>query len=269
MPELPEVETTVRALNRAIAGRRIRSAWVGWRRLFERSPERRALPAALVGRRIYRVDRTGKFVCFRFASGATLALHQKMSGRITIGAPDQYARFTLTLDDGRQVVFSDKRKFGRGYFYRRAIGEPLTGLGPDAAALAADPAAFGQRLAARRGRIKSVLLNQAVVAGIGNIYADEILWRAKIHPVRLASVLTTVDHRRLAAATRAVLGQAMRRGGTSFRDYLDPNLRRGTYWTVRAVYQRAGEPCRRCRTSIQKATVGGRGTHYCPTCQRV
>ncbi|MBI2624038.1 bifunctional DNA-formamidopyrimidine glycosylase/DNA-(apurinic or apyrimidinic site) lyase [Candidatus Parcubacteria bacterium] len=274
MPELPEVETTARVLNRTIAGRTIRSVWLGSARFFERSPERGKLPQVLIGQRLSRVERRGKFVCFKFASGATLAIHQKMSGRLFVdnvsgvNPIDPYVRFTMQLDDKQTVIFSDKRKFGRGYFYPQAIGAPVVGLGPDALELAARPRAFAARLEASRGRIKPTLLNQSVLAGVGNLYADEILWQAQIHPSRLVGAIDQRGRLSLASATRLVLAKALRYGGTSFRDYLDPNRKRGEYWDVRRVYQRTGEPCPRCRALIRKITMAGRGTHYCPRCQQ-
>ncbi len=274
MPELPEVETTVRGLKEAIVGRRVREVEVTWERtLANASPAE--LGAALAGVTIADVTRRGKHVVLHFADGAALAVHRRMTGNLLVrppGAPTEpYTRLTLRFDDGSELRFVDIRKFGRASYHRDQAAlaaffaqvagpEPLEDLTP-------------QRLAAllarRRGRLKPLLLDQTFLAGIGNIYADEILWTAGLHPERRADSLAPAEIGRLADAIRDVLLAAIERRGTSLRDYRDSDGERGDNQRFLAVYGRVGAPCPRCGAPIEKRWLGQRGTHVCPRCQPI
>jgi formamidopyrimidine-DNA glycosylase len=210
-----------------------------------------------------------------------MTIHLKMTGQLFVveaGAPqDRHVHLVLSLADGRELRFRDMRKFGRIGLYTRdeATGEPLRGEAPGVLATGAEPLSdeftarrFGELLARRRGRLKTLLLNQTFLAGVGNIYADESLWRARLHPLRDAATLNPDHVRRLHLALRDVLAEAVERRGSSIDDYTAPDGD-GSMQEHLQVYQRAGEPCLRCGRPIRRITVGGRSTHFCSWCQRL
>jgi formamidopyrimidine-DNA glycosylase len=212
---------------------------------------------------------------------AVMTVHLKMTGQLFVVAPsvprDGHVRLVLGLEDGRELRFRDIRKFGRVGLYPRdpVTGEPVEGSADGVLARGPEPLAeeftarrFGELLAKRRGRLKSLLLNQDFVAGVGNIYADEALWRARLHPLRDAATLRPRDARRLYQAVRHVLSEAVERRGSSVDDYTAPEGD-GSMQEHLAVYQRAGEACLRCGRPIRRIVVGGRATHFCSWCQRM
>lgn len=261
MPELPEVETIRRMLAPVLAGRRIRRAWFLSPLVADGRPEE--LSARIEGARIERVERLGKHLLIRLENG-TLDIHLRMTGKLLLNAaPGPYARAVLELDRGC-VAFDDVRQFGRMRWWPAGANPP--DLGPDALKL--PPGEFTARLRGRRGRIKPLLLNQTVIAGIGNIYADEALFRAGIHP--LAPVLRLGPRRvdRLHKAIAHVLEEAIEAGGSSVSDYLDARGERGSFQERHQVYGRAGEACVRCGAPVRRIVVAQRGTHFCAACQR-
>jgi formamidopyrimidine-DNA glycosylase len=214
---------------------------------------------------------------------AALTIHLKMTGQLFVvpaGAPsDRHLHLALALDDGREVRFRDIRKFGRVGLWPRdpltgavlagaAGGELFAGHGPEPLSASFTLRAFRARLKGRHGRLKSLLLDQAFVAGIGNIYADEALWRARLHPLRRATSLGPASEARLYRAVRSVLAEAIERRGASIDDYTAPDGD-GSMQEHLAVYQRAGEPCLRCGRPVRRIVVGQRATHYCSWCQRL
>ncbi len=262
MPELPEVETVVRSLAPHATGRLIIRA------AFGKSPVVRqdagVLASHLEGRRIERLERRGKFILFHLDRGV-LSVHLGMTGRLLANAePGPYTRASLTLDAG-SLLYDDIRQFGRIEWSAEAPAG-LARLGPDPLTVTA--ATFHSILRGRRGRIKSLLLNQRLLAGIGNIYADEILFRARIHPLAAAGRLGPARLERLLMAARQVLEQAISRGGSSISDYVDSEGRSGSFQLLHQVYGKQGSPCPRCGAAIRKIVVAQRGTHYCPHCQR-
>jgi formamidopyrimidine-DNA glycosylase len=271
MPELPEVETVARLIRPKLVGRTIEGARVRWpRTLGGISP--RAFAAAVRGARVERVWRRGKLVVIDLARGAgALVVHLRMTGRLHVepaGAdPGPYARVSLALDDGAVLHFVDVRKFGRMRFAR----EPerlLAGLGPEPLSEAFTPEVFRAALRARRRVLKPLLLDQAFVAGIGNIYADESLFRAGLHPERRSDRLAPAATRRLWGEIRAVLAEAIEREGSSFDAfYRTPEGRPGSYQHQFRVYGRTGLPCRTCGRPIARIVVAQRGTHLCRKCQ--
>jgi formamidopyrimidine-DNA glycosylase len=294
MPELPEVETIAGDLRGLVAGSRIVGARSNWPRTL-RSHEPEAFAAAVSGRGIEGVGRRGKQLLIWLgpaerpdtheaadeAEPAVLTVHLKMTGQLFVvpaGTPeDRHVHLVLGLADGREVRFRDMRKFGRIGLYSRdpATGLPVEGQAPGVLAAGPEPLAdeftaarFVAMLAARRGRLKSLLLNQDFVAGVGNIYADEALWRARLHPLRDAHTVGAQDARRLHGAIRDVLTEAVERRGSSVDDYTAPEGD-GSMQEHLAVYQRAGEPCLRCGRPIRRIVVGGRSTHFCGWCQRL
>ncbi len=263
MPELPEVETTVRSVAPRIEGRRIRRARFSSSFVLRQDAE--AAAALLEGRRIETVRRHGKFIIAELSGGAFLTIHLGMTGKLLWnGAEGPYTRAVFELDRGR-LVFDDPRQFGRIEAGTR-LPDRIGRLGPDALHTAEEE--FAKLLALRRGRIKPLLLNQLFLRGIGNIYADEALFRARIHPLAQAARLRRERVSRLYRAIQEVLRTAIERGGSSISDYVDAEGRRGWFQVSHQVYGREGEPCLECGAAIRRIVVGQRGTHYCPKCQR-
>ncbi len=263
MPELPEVETVVRTVAPRLTGRTIRRARF-YSSLVLRGDAARAA-ARLRGRRVDSVRRHGKFIIADLSGGLTLAIHLGMTGGLLWNAePGPHARAVFDLDAGR-LVYDDPRQFGR-IEVCESLPECAARLGPDALAIREDE--FAARLAARRGRIKPLLLNQVFLRGLGNIYVDESLFGARIHPLAQVSRLRTERVRRLYASIQKVLRAAVEAGGSSISDYVDADGHAGNFQVQHRVYGREGEPCVNCGTPIRRIVVGQRGTHYCPKCQR-
>ena len=262
MPELPEVESVRRQLEPALLGRQVVKVWTDVQRRFHR-PER------LAGRTVTAVGRRGKFLICPLDGGLELVLHLGMTGVLHFGAADAYARARITLDDGRDLVFRDVRRFGCLAVVDAGVYEALptlARLGPEPLSEAFDPERFARALAATRSPVKPYLLTQRPVAGVGNIYADEALWLARIHPAS-----RRVGRRRalaLHAAIRQVLVDAIAREGTTFRDYRMVNGEGGRNASFLTAYGQAGRPCPRCGAPLRKVALGGRGTTFCPVCQR-
>jgi formamidopyrimidine-DNA glycosylase len=282
MPELPEVETVARDLRPRIVGATIVGARSSWARtLRTHNPE--AFATAVAGRRVEAVGRRAKLVVVELSWGAALTIHLKMTGQLFVvpaNAPeDPYVRLVLELADGREIRFRDIRKFGRIGLYERdpATGELTTEVGGAAVFAAFGPEPldpdfrlrdFRRRLRRRKGRLKSLLLDQAFLAGVGNIYADEALWTARLHPLRTVGTLRPADERRLFEAVRAILSEAIDRRGSSIDDYTAPDGD-GSMQERLQVYQRTGEPCPRCRRPVKRIVIGARSTHFCTWCQRL
>ena len=259
MPELPEVETIARTLAPRILGRRIVDARFHSRLVVREDPAR--LRRRIVGRTVAAVRRHGKFLLLDLG-GETLAIHLGMTGRLLWdAAPGPYTRAEFLLDGG-VLLYDDVRQFGRIELADRAAA-----LGPDA--LSISEAGFLRRLAARRGRVKPLLLNQAFLSGLGNIYVDEALFRARLHPLARAERLGPVRARRLHRAIGEVLAAAIAAGGSSISDYVDSDGRAGAFQLEHRVYGKEGEPCVVCGAAIRRIVVAQRGTHYCPRCQRL
>jgi len=271
MPELPEVETVARDLRGLIVGATIVDAETRWERtLRDADPE--AFADGVAGRRIEAVGRRAKQVVVELSGGAYLTIHLKMTGQLFVvpqgGPDDPYVRLVLELDDGREIRFRDIRKFGRVGLYGVGTADPFAATGPEPLADDFTVAAFRRRLRSRKGRLKPLLLDQAFVAGVGNIYADEALWAARLHPLRTARTLRPADERRLWLHLRRILTEAVIRRGSSIDDYTAPEGD-GEMQEHLEAYQRTGEPCRRCGRPIRRVVVGGRATHFCSWCQRL
>ena len=262
MPELPEVETVVRTLRPAIVGRRILNVEFRGLRVLIGSPKRSA--DALIGRRITGIERYGKFIAIRLDRGY-LVVHLGMTGKLLVdGADTKWTHAVFTLDRGL-LMYEDPRQFGRIEFGAE-LPARVVALGPEPLEVKLEE--FAQRLKARRAPIKAVLLNQAVVRGVGNIYADEALFRAGVHPRRLASSLRPERVRRVYEAMREVLAEAIESRGSSVSNYVDAEGRKGSFQLSHRVYQRTGEKCVKCGAAIKRILVAQRGTHYCAKCQR-
>src|SRR4029453_7693506 len=225
MPELPEVETVARDLRGLIVGATIVDAAVFWKRtLRDGSPE--AFAEDVAGRRIEAVGRRGKQLVIELSGDAFLTIHLKMTGQLFVvpqgGPPDPYVRAVFELDDGREIRFRDIRKFGRIGLYRADPADPFEATGPEPLSDAFTVGAFRRRLRGRKGRLKPLLLDQTFVAGVGNIYADEALWAARLPPLRTARTLRPPGERRLWAELRRILAEAVIRRGSSIDDYTAP-----------------------------------------------
>src|ERR1700730_5140258 len=282
MPELPEVETVVRGLRQSILGRLILSVRLG-KTDFIDDPV--ALEQHLPGRRIDAVERYGKFMLLRLsealssgvnlpgngdAAAATLLVHLGMTGRLAPCASAQpcakHTHVWLLLDDGRELRYTDPRRFGRvAYLAAAPLAKELTTFRADP--LEVTPPDFAARIRQRRARIKALLLDQSVLRGVGNIYADESLWRAKIHPARLGAQLRSGQTETLRKALQDVLRKAITLRGSSISDFLDANGEPGEYQRHHRAYGREGKGCYCCRTAIRRALVAGRSSYFCPKCQ--
>jgi formamidopyrimidine-DNA glycosylase len=276
MPELPEVETTVNDLRPQLLGRQIVAAHVLWPRTVA-EPDAGSLAALLPGQHILSLSRRGKYLLFALESGMTLICHLRMTGRLRVEPdggelprdPHTRAWFDLAGVEGQgpqRLVFSDARKFGRFWLVSDVQGV-LGALGPEPLAPDFTPAVLRERLQGRHVAIKALLLDQHVVAGLGNIYADEALFSAGIHPLRSATALENGEIDRLHAAIIRVLRAAVGGRGTTLRDYRPPYGDRGSFQEKLRVYQRTGQPCVCCGEPICRIRVTQRSTHFCPHCQ--
>lgn len=275
MPELPEVETTRRGLEPALRGRRVTEVRVGHPRMLRRQPVPGDFAERLTGRTVRSLGRRGKFLMFETSRDLTWVIHLGMSGRMSVPpagtAPDKHTHMTAVTDRGREVRMTDPRTFGwSAVFTRRELAaSSLAKLGPDALD-GLPPAPRLAAAAASRGiAVKTLLMDQRFLAGLGNIYADESLHRARINPARPARRVTAAEWVALRRAVRAVLRDGLKYGGTSLSDlaYLLPDGRAGEFLERLAAYGREGLPCRRCGDLIVRRTLASRSAHYCPTCQ--
>jgi formamidopyrimidine-DNA glycosylase len=286
MPELPEVETITRELRPLVEGRTILDAWFDWPNQIKHPAPDQFVPAVR-GHKILAVARRAKWIIFDLAaieasSDAVLAIQVKMTGQLTVVSPDtprdKHVHAVFSLDDGRELRLRDTRKFGRLGFYRRGdtgailgageVGELFDQFGPEPLDPAFTAPTFRRRLNARRGRLKTLLMDQAFVAGVGNIYADEALWRAQLHPLRSAARVNPTQARRLYVELRTVLDEAIARRGSSVDDYLAPEGR-GDMQNYLNVYGRTGKPCPRCGRPVKRIVLNARSTHFCSWCQRL
>jgi len=282
MPELPEVETVAGDLRGLVVGATIVGARGDWpKTIRSHSPEEFGRQVA--GRVIEGVGRRAKLLLIELSDGLVLAIHLKMTGQLFVvpagSLADRHVRLVLELADGRELRFRDMRKFGRVGLYPRAAlaggaaaaelgAGDVFNLGPEPLSDEFTLARFRALLAGRRARVKTLLTDQAFSAGIGNIYADEALWRARLHPLRSAASLRRDDQKRLYGAIRAVLAEAVTYRGSSIDDYTAPDGDGGMQERLQ-VYQRAGEPCPRCGRPIHRIVLGARSTHFCSWCQRL
>jgi formamidopyrimidine-DNA glycosylase len=278
MPELPEVETIARGVNERLRGDRIIDAW------FSNYPKLFKTPSAhqtkgLNGSAILAVHRTGKHIVCELgeARGSSLVesdaqwiVHLGMTGRLLVTTPEAplalHTHARISLASGRELRFVDSRRFGRLEFRDLSRSPAFRAAGADPLTVTA--AEFAQIFHSRRLAIKAALLNQNLLSGVGNIYADESLFRAGLRPSRLSGRLTRAELEALRLALREVLEHAIRLGGSSVSDYVDADGVRGFFQLEHCVYLRHGLPCRRCQTPIRRIELAGRGTHFCPKCQR-
>jgi len=275
LPELPEVETTARSLRPRIVGRRVTAVGgVDWPRMLPNTTEA-DLQDALRGDRVSAVDRRGKYLLVGFDDDTWVIVHRKMSGNLLLvphACPvELHTHLIVRLEGDQDLRFVDARKFGRVYLFRsRDQMEDFLAerLGPDSLT-DLDEALLAARLKKRKGRIKSLLLDQAFLAGVGNLYADEALWEARLHPLRTADSLSTREVYRLARAIKLVLTMGIERRGTSFSSYRDSDGTPGENQEFLNAYGREGQPCPRCGTAIVRMVIGQRSAFFCPKEQKL
>ena len=278
MPELPEVETYVRALEPLLTGKTIQSADVYWPRTIA-SPYSALFPDLIRGRRFVSFERRGKYMLLGLHTGETLIVHLRMTGELRIHAPsgpdsvpaaipaDKHTHVLFVLDTGEELHYRDTRKFGRIWLVED-VSEVVGKLGPEPLSEAFVPRILMQALEGRKANIKALLLNQTVVAGVGNIYADESLFHAGIDPRRPGGGLNISEITRLHSALREVLQAGIEAQGSSLQNYAPPTGGKGGFQEQFQVFRRGGEPCFRCNTPISRIVLGQRSTHFCTTCQK-
>ena len=286
MPELPEVETYVRELEPDLRQRTVIGATIHWPRIIA-APSPNEFTRDIIGQRFASFGRRGKYMRFGLARagagaeeeeeevGDTLIVHLRMTGKLQVMAgedePGKHTHIVLDLDDGRRLHYTDPRKFGRIWLVPDP--EPLfRKLGPEPLGNKFTPAAFAEQLHGRRASIKALLLNQSIIAGVGNIYADESLFLAGVRPTRPGGDLAAEEVVRLHAAVRAILTQAIESRGSSLgpsslQNYQRPGGEAGGFQDRHRVFQRTGQPCPVCGTPIERIVLAQRSTHFCPTCQ--
>ncbi|HET6643795.1 MAG TPA: bifunctional DNA-formamidopyrimidine glycosylase/DNA-(apurinic or apyrimidinic site) lyase [Gaiellaceae bacterium] len=274
MPELPEVETVRASLEPALVGRRFERVEIRDARL-TRPLDPDEVAAELQGEVVEALERRGKYLVFRFRSGRVLLVHLRMTGsfrheRNGTADDDPYRRAVISLDNGSDISYRDVRRFGTWVLLEPGEEVPYlaTRLGEEPLTTSFTGATLAARLHGRRAPVKAALLDQRAAAGMGNIYADEALWRARIHPLRPARDLSQAEIRRLHRGINDAIRAGIARQGTTLRDYRTPDGGSGSMQDELRVYAREGEPCFRCGTAIAKTRAGGRGTWYCPSCQR-
>ena len=282
MPELPEVETIARGVDARVRGDRIVEAWFGSHKEPFKTPASRQ-SKQLIERRILSVHRTGKHIVCELGCqtdrraalrssevSAQWIVHLGMTGRLLVTTPDaplaKHTHAKLLLESGRELRFVDPRRFGRLEF--RDLGKGEGFAGPGAEPLTIEAGEFAELFRGRKLAIKAALLNQKLLSGVGNIYADESLFRAGIRPRRRAGRLTKDELERLRLSLAEVLQHAIRLGGSSVSDYVDADGAKGFFQLEHYVYQRGGEPCRNCGIAIKRIVIAGRSTHFCSSCQK-
>lgn len=289
MPELPEVETIRLGLERLIKGKRFRSVTYDTPKSFPNAAA--DVEHFLIGASILGISRKGKAILIKLSGGYTLIVHLKMTGQLVYISsnqrfggghpspslisllPDKSTRVVLTFTDHSKVYFNDQRKFGWMRLYPTSQIDCLpffAALGPDPLSSDFTWQELKQRASKRsRSPVKPVLLDQSVIAGVGNIYADESLWGARIHPATKVGVLSARDFKLLHTSLVGILKLSIEKGGSTDRNYVDVEGRKGSYLKFANVFRREGQPCPRCGSEIIKIRLGGRGTHLCPKCQKL
>lgn len=303
MPELPEVQTVVNDLNRKVLGRKITGVWFDWPKMIKDPLDQSKNKIAhkhvavfekfLKGEKIVKAKRRAKNILIYLTHGKMLLVHQKMTGHMLIGkwriegksrpVPiepkalitdpyNKYVHLILYLDNGKMLALSDLRKFAK--VIASSVKEienlpELINLGPDALDSKLKYVDFKKRIRSKSPTIYQVLMDQGVIAGIGNIYSNDILWLAKVYPFKSAKKLSEKELKAIWLAIHKVLPRALKLRGTSTSDFRDTSGEKGKYGNELLVYQREGEPCRRCKTKIKRVMMGGRSAHFCPKCQRI
>ena len=274
MPELPEVETVKNTLEKNLAGLTITGVNIEMPKII-REPDLAEFIAGVTGKKITRLGRRGKYLLVYLSGGGVLVVHLRMTGRLVYARPEdpppRHTHVVFHLSDGNELRFADMRQFGRILLAQTRQLEQVKGLkdlGPEPLGHDFSREFLRRELKRKRVRLKSLLLDQTFIAGIGNIYADEALHRSRIHPERIARTLSTREIASLYRSIIEVLQEGIANRGTSMRDYVDGDGREGNYQELLRVYNREGQPCRYCGTAIARIKVGGRSSYFCTACQK-
>jgi len=287
MPELPEVETTINFLKKKVLNRTFLDVWTDFPKMIKAPSTFEEFKKELKNKKIKNILRIGKNIIFELSNDKVLLIHQKLTGHLLYGvwekkgnsweakekgpiAEDPMNKFLhliFWLDNGKQIALSDVRKFAKVELRKSEdLKEELKNLGPDPLKISFKE--FEKIIRSRKGRIKQVLMNQDVIAGIGNIYSDEVLFASKIHPLREISSLKTEDLKRIYQSMKRILKKAIECQGTSIIDYRTPSGEKGEFEKLRKVYRREGEKCTRCASIIKRIKIGARSSCFCPKCQK-
>nr|2F5Q_A Chain A, formamidopyrimidine-DNA glycosidase [Geobacillus stearothermophilus]2F5S_A Chain A, formamidopyrimidine-DNA glycosidase [Geobacillus stearothermophilus] len=274
MPQLPEVETIRRTLLPLIVGKTIEDVRIFWPNIIRHPRDSEAFAARMIGQTVRGLERRGKFLKFLLDRDALIS-HLRMEGRYAVASAleplEPHTHVVFCFTDGSELRYRDVRKFGTMHVYAKEEADrrpPLAELGPEPLSPAFSPAVLAERAVKTKRSVKALLLDCTVVAGFGNIYVDESLFRAGILPGRPAASLSSKEIERLHEEMVATIGEAVMKGGSTVRTYVNTQGEAGTFQHHLYVYGRQGNPCKRCGTPIEKTVVAGRGTHYCPRCQR-
>ncbi|AYE38584.1 DNA-formamidopyrimidine glycosylase [Companilactobacillus zhachilii] len=274
MPEMPEVETVRRGLNAQVKGRKITDVEIRYQNLITGDVDQ--FKEFVTGATITDVGRRAKFLLIHLDNGYTIISHLRMEGRYRISADpsaiDKHSHAIFTLDNGQKMIYNDVRKFGRMQLWNTddlANNKSIHKLGPEPLSVEFTFEDLKPRIMRHRKDIKTVLLDQSVMSGLGNIYVDEVLWKVKLHPETPANHLTDTDIQNIIEASNQEMKNAIASGGSTIRSYVDATGHTGNMQNSLQVYGKEGTPCPRCGTDIVKIKVGGRGTHFCPKCQVV
>ena len=290
MPELPEVETIVRDLKKKVLNRAFLDVWTDWPNMIKKPKNFGLFKKGIKGERIKEIKRKGKNILFRLSGGKTLLIHQKMTGHLLFGnwekkkkgwrpkakgpledPMNRFLHLVFWLDNKGQLALSDLRKFAKvelGESREIESSKELTSLGPDPLEKDFNFRQFEEILKNKKGKIKKILMNQRLISGIGNIYSDEILWQAKIHPFRDVSKINKKELKTVYRVMREILKKAIKLRGESISDFRDLEGRKGQFDIARKVYRREGESCSRCGAVIKRMKMTGRSAHFCPNCQK-
>lgn len=275
MPELPEVQTTISGLNKFLPGLKIRGVWSDWEKMIKFPKSFACFKKEIIGEKIIKADRRGKNILISLSGNKTLLIHMKMTGSLFYGKDQgvKFKHFTLSLSDGKKLILSDLRKFAKILVWSTDNLDELPDLnkiGPDAMAKDLPLKKFKEALRKRpNGKIKQVLMDQNIIAGIGNIYSDEILWCSGVHPLRRISEVKESEFGKIYKNMRLILKKAISLGGDSMSDYRNIYGEKGNYQDHHKVYHREGKPCLKkgCKGKIRRIKVGGRSACFCPVCQ--
>jgi len=288
MPELPEVETIVLDLRKKVLLRTFIDVWTDWKKMIKRPNSFEEFRKAIIGKKILDIRRRGKNILIDLSQDKILLIHQKLTGHLLLGkwqfkngnwqslikgflSEDPMNRFLhliFWLDDKRQLALSDLRKFAKVELWdNEELKKELSSFGPEPLEKDFTFEKFKECFKGKRGRIKQILMDQTVIAGIGNIYSDETLWQAKICPFKDVSKLTDEELKEIYQAMKEILAKAIKLGGESISDFRRISGERGHFDKERKVYRREGKPCPSCGTKIKRTKLGGRSAHYCPNCQ--
>jgi len=291
MPELPEVETTVRDLRKKVQGRTFIDTWTDFKKMIKKPKNFQNFKKEIVGKKIKNIQRRAKFILFDLSEGKTLLIHQKLTGHLLLGKwqkkknkwesveknclvekINSYIHLLFYLDNGQMLALSDLRKFARIELWKTEelfSSNEFKSLGPEPLNKNFSFLIFKERLSIKKGKIKQVLMNPKVIAGIGNIYSDEILFRSKVNPFRPVSSLKEGELKMIYANIIKVLKKGVELKGESFSDWRTLEGKKGFFDNYRKVYQKEGEKCSRCKNIILRKKIGGRSAHFCPQCQKL